>query len=108
SGWSIRSPSGVSNWTKSPARSGMSGAGWSMAGTAVVAAPDSTVTCHSFPGRDWDHQRRPYGRRFPDCAVSGRSRTLRARWGRTRPRCPWDAPHLTIYALIALEDTWRG
>ena len=23
-------------------------------------------------------------------------------------RYPWDAPHLTIYALIALEDTWRG
>jgi hypothetical protein len=28
--------------------------------------------------------------------------------GRTRPRSSWDAPHLTIYALMALEDTWRG
>src|SRR6516165_9034152 len=36
-----------------------------------------------FPGRVWDHQRRPHGLRFPDFTVSGRSRTLRARWGCT-------------------------
>ena len=54
-------------------------------GAAVVAPPDSTVTCHSFPcpipGRGWDHQRRPDGLGFPDTSVTELSRTLRARWG---------------------------
>ena len=77
-------------------------------GAAVVAAPDSTVTCHSFPGRDWDHQYRPDGLGFPDACTAELSRTLRARVGRARPRSVWDAPHLTIYALMALEDTCRG
>src|ERR1700734_3313754 len=51
----------------SPAWSGISGAGCApvmcapVIWAAVVAAPDSTVTCHSFRGRGWDRQYRPDG-----------------------------------------------
>src|ERR1700730_12632391 len=84
----MRSPSGVSNWTSPTGGSGWAGgrpSGGAGVGAAVVAPPDSTVTCHSFPcplpGRDWDHQRRPAGLGFPDTSVTELSRTLRARWG---------------------------
>src|ERR1700722_4079125 len=73
-------------------------AGWLSA--AVIAPPDSTGTCHSFRSRDWDHQCRPDELGFADTSVAELPRTLRARYG-APVRGPADAPHQTIYALIA-------
>src|SRR5215469_14546890 len=60
----------------SPAWSGVSGTGWSCTGAAVVPAPGSTVTCHSFPGPG-------LGSPAPALRLGG-SRTALSRGGRVR------------------------
>src|SRR5215469_4125159 len=104
----MRSPSGVSSWMNSPAWSGVSGAGWSSTDAAVVAAPDSTVTCHSFPGPGLGSPGPASRLGVPGLRCLGAVAYAACPVGLHASRFPWDAPHLTIYALTDLEGTWRG
>src|SRR5580704_4105085 len=106
----MRSPSGVSSWTSfsgwGPSRLGWAGVGgWEGKDcAAVVAPPDSTVTCHSFQAGTGitSAGQMGYGSR------THLSRSCRVRCvpgGAHTSAVPHDAPHQKIYALMAQEDT---